>query len=254
MEDDAREVAGEELSRIRDRLSSSAASTAVVIQFIIVIFAGAIIAAAKYPAAIVILPLFWSVWLLHSLMSDRDTIKFAAYARVLEKKINDSLGVELLVWENRLTERTNSRPLIFQASYVYWALLNLASWVLAIGVLVHKGMWPWAIVLGLLGATVWIVVLVTVKTRDDYAQRQEEILSALEPPSDLSYSDRETLIPTASRSVQQRRNTGHAQANRAILPAQPLWKPTKIAVKAVCDPRTTAPGIHPGARTSLWLH
>jgi hypothetical protein len=48
MEDDAREVAGEELNRIRDRLSSSAASTAVVIQFIIVIFAGAIIAAAKF--------------------------------------------------------------------------------------------------------------------------------------------------------------------------------------------------------------
>jgi hypothetical protein len=184
MDDKARDVAGEELSRIRDRLSGSAASTAVVIQFIIIIFAGTIVAAAKYPAAIVILPLFWSVWLLHALMTDRDTIKLAAYARALEKKINCSLNAEVLVWENRLTERTNSRQLIFQASYVYWALLNLASWVLAIGVLVHKGMWQWAIVLGLFGVTVWAVVLVTVKTRDDYARRQEEILSALESSGD----------------------------------------------------------------------
>jgi hypothetical protein len=179
MDNDVREVAGAELSRIRDRLSSSAASTAVVIQFIIIIFAGTIVAAAKYPAAIVILPLFWSVWMLHALMTDRDTIKLAAYARALEKKINRSLSVDVLVWENHLTERTNHRPLIFQASYVYWALLNLASWALAIGVLVHKGMWQWAIVLGSFGATVWVVVLVTVKTRNDYARRQEEILSAL---------------------------------------------------------------------------
>lgn len=181
VEDDAREVAGEELRRIRDQLSNSVTSTVAVLQFIIIIFAGTIVAAAKYPVAIVVLPLFWSVWLLHSLMTDRDTIKLAAYARTLEKKINTSLRVELLVWENRLAARTNRRPLIFQASYVYWALLNLASWALAIGVLVHQGMWPWAIVLGLLGATLWLIVLVTIKTRDDYAQRQEEILSALEP-------------------------------------------------------------------------
>jgi hypothetical protein len=184
VEDNVREVAGKELGRIRDRLSSGVASTAVVIQFIIVIFAGAIIAAAKYPAAIVVLPLFWSVWLLQSLMTDRDSIRVAVYARALEKKINSSLGVELLVWENHLAVQENRQPMIFRASYVYWALLNLASWALAIGVLVHIRMWPWAIVLGSLGVTIWLVVLVTVKTRDDYARRQEEILSALEPPDD----------------------------------------------------------------------
>jgi hypothetical protein len=182
VEDDVRELAGQELGRVRDRLSASATSTAVVIQFIIVLFAGAIIAAAKYPAAIVVLPLFWSVWLLHALMTDRDTIKVAAYGRALERKINSSLGVELLVWENHLAVQKNRQPIVFRASYVYWALLNLASWALAIGVLIHIGMWPWAIVLGLVGAAIWLVVLVTVKTRDDYAQRQEEILSALESP------------------------------------------------------------------------
>jgi hypothetical protein len=183
VEDDAREVASKELGRIRDRLSSGAASTAVVIQFIIILFAGAIIAAAKYPAAIVVLPLFWSVWLFQVLMTDRDTIRVAAYGRALEKKINSSLGIELLIWENHLAVQKNRQPMIFRASYVYWGLLNLASWALAIGVLVHIGMWPWAIVLGSLGATIWLVVLVTVKTRDDYAQRQEEILSTFEPPT-----------------------------------------------------------------------
>ena len=117
-------------------------------------------------------------------MTDRDTIRVAAYARDLEKKINSSLGVELLVWENHLAVQKNRQPMIFRASYVYWALLNLASWAFAIGVLVHIGMWPWAIVLGSVGVIIWLVVLITVKTRDDYVQRQEEILSALEPPDD----------------------------------------------------------------------
>ena len=46
-----------------------------------------------------------------------------------------------------------------------------------------------------------------------------------------------------------------AHANRAILPARPLLKPSKITVKAVCDRRTTGNGqddqVHVHAKTTL---
>ena len=52
----------------------------------------------------------------------------------------------------------------------------------------------------------------------------------------------------------ERRNPGHTCANRAIRPARPFLKPTKITVKAVRDRRTTGQrrvAVHVHARTTL---
>jgi len=163
--DDYLTVTLEELKYVRERLGSSSDLTMSIVQFIILLFAGAIVAAVKDVAVLAAVPIFWSVWLLLALVRDRDTVKYAAYAVELEDLINRRLGYRLLAWESAMADRGDRRVLIYEASYILWGVMDLASWVLGVAALVHVGQMGWAVVLLCCGSAIWVVVLWTVVTR-----------------------------------------------------------------------------------------
>lgn len=147
-----------------------------IIQFIIVIFAAGVLAADKEPAAIVSVPVFWSVWMLHAIMTDYDTLKYAALAKSLEKRLNASASVDIFRWESELAVRDHGRPLIFQFSYLYWGFINVASWVMAVEVLRRSYPWVWSVVVAIVGAIVWLVTIAAVAGRSGYRGRILEII------------------------------------------------------------------------------
>jgi len=157
-----------ELTRVHERVFSSAASTATIIQFIIVIFVGGVVAAAEFRAAFAAVPVFWSVWMLHSLLTDRDTIKMAEYAKWLETEANQLAGRTIWRWETDLAARSHKRELIYNFSYVYWGAINLAAW--AIGIYLtfdNEEAWMgWS--LAVTGCGVWAVTAYTVATRSRF--------------------------------------------------------------------------------------
>lgn len=182
-------VALEELKHVRERLASSADLTMSIVQFIILLFAGAIVAAVKDAAVLAAVPIFWSVWMLLALVRDRDTVKYAAYAVELEELINRRVGYRILGWESAMADRGGKRMLVYDASYVLWGIMDLASWVLGVAALVRVGQTGWAIVLLCCGAGIWLVVVWTLCTRGRDAKRAKERLTEfhigaeLVPPS-----------------------------------------------------------------------
>ena len=86
-----------ELQRLYDRMDQTNDSTTTVIQFIVLVFGAAALSADKFPAAIVAMPIFWTVWLLYAVLTDHNTLKYAAVAAHLERVVNSRLGVDAFV-------------------------------------------------------------------------------------------------------------------------------------------------------------
>lgn len=155
-----------ELHRVYGRMTHNDENTTLVIQFIVLVFGAGVVAANVVPEAIVAVPIFWTVWLMHSVVVDVNTLKYSVVAADLEQKANTLLAVPVFCWETSMAERGHKRPLIFNANYVYWGVLNGAGWTLAIVIYVQEGLWYVAIGLAVTWALTWSACIYTSLRRE----------------------------------------------------------------------------------------
>jgi hypothetical protein len=148
-----------ELHRVYDTLTIQ--PTAALIAYIIVVFAGAVVAAKEAPIAFVSVPLLWSVWLLHAMVKDDDTQRAASYARSLEANVNRILGTDVYTWETQALAQKRGvlggSSFVYEASLLYWMLLNLASWVAAVWILRDSDQENWGYVVIAVGVATYAV-------------------------------------------------------------------------------------------------
>jgi hypothetical protein len=159
-----------ELKFHHDRLASGSDAVTTIGHNIFFLVAAGVLAATQIREAIVLVPLFWSAWMLHSLQRSRDSIKHQVYARSLETYINEKLGTPVLLW-NRVLTTGRLSPLITVANFAYWGILNLTAWVAGVVVLAQRGHGWWAVGLATLGATVYAVAVQVVVTNATFEAR-----------------------------------------------------------------------------------
>lgn len=169
-----------ELERIYRRIEGQDRSVDV-LQFGVLLFGGSVLAASQYAEAIAALPVFWNVWFLYVVMVDVDTIKLSAYAESLETEINRRLHLPVYGWEARLAQRGDVRPLIYDANYLFYLVLNVVSWSIAIAVFVHEHQYVGAVVLAVLWGLIWGVALRTYAERELIRRRALEVAQANGP-------------------------------------------------------------------------
>lgn len=181
MDDPVVKALGDELSRVYERLRSP--STTSVGQYTAIVLASGLLAAARYPEAFVVVPVFWTAWMLHALVLDLDSVKLAVYARWLERQANRELGRQVFVWESDLADRGRvNRPIAYPASVCWWALMNIAAWTIAIVIFLKAERTLLAAVLiaaafGAHGVAVW-----TLHERRRYSDGWESLVQR-DPPA-----------------------------------------------------------------------
>jgi hypothetical protein len=135
------ELASAQLAFHQDRIAAGSDYTSRIAQFIILIFGAVSFAAIKVPEVIIVLPLFWSAWLLHAQQREADTTKHALLARRLEAQLNRAVGGKpVAAWNSALTAGSTNepRPIVSMANVVYWILVYLGSWIAAIVVMFQR--------------------------------------------------------------------------------------------------------------------
>lgn len=166
-----------ELHRAYDRIETMNDSGTTVAQYVLVIFGAVLVVAEKQHWAVVALPIFWSVWLLYVQMVDFNTLKFALVARRLETEANRIVGQTVFAWENVMASREAKKPIIYYVNYVYWALLNFGSYLVA-GYIVYNfyGI-GWSILLFVSGLVVsGLSIFNTVVRRPLYVESYNRLL------------------------------------------------------------------------------
>ena len=173
--DAEREALITELQRVYQRLEGGSTSTTTVISFIFVIFAGGIVAAKQIPEAFVVIPIFWSAWVLYILTADRDSVKYGQYARYLERRLRVYFNQPIFVWESRVNRSATGRPYLVAFTYAYWCLPGVIAWIITVVVFIrlHE---PWyALAAGAVGSAVWVTALFAVKSRSTFADSWERV-------------------------------------------------------------------------------
>lgn len=162
-----------ELHSVEGRMTQFNGRTLSIIQLILVLLGVGLFAANEVRELFVVVPLFWSVWMFYGLTVDRDTLKYEVYASHLEERANallqemaadESAQSTVFRYRTTLTSLSLSEP-IYLASYAYWTVLNITSWVIAVVILHREGYEAPAIVLAAVGVLVWAVVVATVISR-----------------------------------------------------------------------------------------
>ena len=169
-----------ELTRIYERLSTSGTTTTTAMGFIFVIFAGGLVAAEEIPEAFVVIPLFWSVWVLYILMIDRETIVYSAYAQYLEQRLESHFTSPIFLWEGRVLNRhQTSRPYLVSFTYAYWCLPGILVWVIAVMIFHHEHEPLYAILSAVMGTSVWTTALIAVIRRGHYSKTVRQFFREL---------------------------------------------------------------------------
>lgn len=193
-----------ELNRVYDRIERHSDNTLNVMQYIILLFGAALLAAQRAPEVLVAVPLFWTVWLLHSVIVDFNTIKFSAYAQHLEGELTLLLGRPVAFWESRIAVRRNARPFIFNVNYAYWALLNGSSWMGGIAALMYTQHFVLATCLGCLWILLWGPAINHYRVRDHIIRRLREDMAKGATPSpgtDLPLNSLSHQVPALAISA-----------------------------------------------------
>lgn len=169
LSDAGRELALEELKFHHERQGAASDVVTTIIQNIFFLIGAGAIAATQVPEAVVVVPIVWAAWLLHSLQRARDSLKHQVYARALEARLNASLPLaerNLLLWNRVLT--AGKPPLITTANFVYWLAVNLLAWVIAAVVLFREGWASLAFALIGLGVAVYAASLHAILTNGSF--------------------------------------------------------------------------------------
>lgn len=128
-----REVALKQLAYEQEQLSKGVESVRDVMQYIFWAFGVGILAATRWRETIVIVPVFWTAWMMHAMQRTYDSTKHLAYARWLEGEINEMLpdSRPILRWNSDLAseEIGRDRPHINEINLIYWGILNVGSWI-----------------------------------------------------------------------------------------------------------------------------
>jgi hypothetical protein len=188
-----REVLEPELRRVYERIEANNENTSNVVQYIILVFGVVLVAASQRPAAFAFVPIFWTVWMLHSRVIDFNTLKLSLYGAQLERRLNSCLPEPVFYWESRFTQRGNEHPFIFNLNFGYWGALNGAAWVGGIAVLIYDGLNVWSTMLTCLWVALWAPFLRDVRARD-------EVMAALkdELAKGAAASTRPIAVPSDS--------------------------------------------------------
>jgi hypothetical protein len=157
----ALKLAQEHLKFHHDRIAAGSDVVTTIGQYIFILFGAGAIAATQIPPVFVVVPLFWSAWLLHSMQRTRDSIKHEVFARQLEISINHSLQQPVLLWNVALTGGSSKvkTPVVSVLNYGYWITLNLSSWVIAVVLLFRTEYRVWAYPVIGLGIVVYAGVI-----------------------------------------------------------------------------------------------
>jgi hypothetical protein len=132
--------------------------------------------------------------MLHSRIIDFNTLKLSMYAAELERKLNRALGEPVFFWESRYTQRGNVRPIMFDLNFGYWGLLNAASWVGGIIVLIYEELYVASTALACLWVLLWGPFIRDVISRD-------AVMSALRHEMAKSPRRKPTPITVPSDSI-----------------------------------------------------
>ena len=194
-------VIANELNSVESRLRDLNSRSVQIIQYSLLLVGAAVIAAQEFREVFVIIPVFWSVWLLYSLTADRDTVKNVVYAEHLEECANQTLELLDVSREDVLGKRVFGFRLalrghgsnvmcrdswkkshIYNASQVCWAIIILASNVLAFAILAQRDWWYWIIALAVYQLFVGIAAYRTLGTRArDREEFRKDLKRAVEP-------------------------------------------------------------------------
>jgi len=160
-----------ELERTYKRIDAHNDNTLSVIQYMILVFGGGIAATLKYPQAFAAVPVFWSVWFLHAMLLDYNTLRLSARAVVLESAANKLLKQDVYAWEGSLTKRTVFKAPIYHANYILWMTINATAWIVAVVFLANSHT-PWLIApLGILWVAVYGTAAYTWRHRSAFADK-----------------------------------------------------------------------------------
>jgi hypothetical protein len=115
-----------ELSRLYGLIETD--TTTSILQYMALVLTAGVLAAKERSDLFIAVPVAWSVWLLHGVVLDINTMKYSAIARHLEKMVPD-----IFLYESHLAHRANvsKRPPIMWVFYAYLFVMNTAAWGVA---------------------------------------------------------------------------------------------------------------------------
>lgn len=175
------EVLLAELRYHRERLAEGAEAVTVIGQHIFVLVGVGAVASTQSARAIVIIPLFWTTWLLHGLQRAWDGMKHEIFAVDLERRLAALHPDEgLTLWNSAAAHKEYATPLVATANFAYWVLLNLTAWCVAVVVLLRASHPYDAVALTVVGVGTYVVCWRIVAERE---QAVAELRQKLEAPS-----------------------------------------------------------------------
>lgn len=185
-----REVALAELKYHRERLASGSEAVASIGNYVFFLVGAGLLAATQLPAAIVVIPLFWSAWLLLALQRAWDSMKHEEHARWLEDRINETLdGAPVVLWNTVSAHRSVGRPLVTLFNFSYWVLLNMVAWVVSVFILVHEHYVVAAWGAAATCVLVYVACLIVIGQRERALSRLRQSIALLVKPPASSHDE-----------------------------------------------------------------